>query len=172
MAKKKDNPGDIKLVSRYSQARVILKPSENVYTPDGNRRLVAPAVSLRFTGSQATAPAELRELIEDHPAYKVDFWIQGDPSARPVGNSLQVTSGQQTTASASALAATPPSDTWDDDGVATIRPLIAAGSIDLKQAMLWELTHKNRKMVIEAISKQQRESGDGSGDESEDDGEE
>jgi len=47
----------------------------------------------------------------------------------------------------------PPIQGWDEKGARELEPLLNAGNVDLPGAMLWEVTHGNRSLVVSAIQR-------------------
>lgn len=159
------------LISSSSGLRLVLEPTDEVHDLAGRRHVNARGRIAKFSGGRALVPEEWVEDVRAHPEYGRMVWLADDSGAPMPASGPDVVSG--------ALGASyrhtgsPPGRDFDEVGAKEIARRLAAGLIpDLAGAMAWEVAHRNRAQVVNAISSAIRAgAGEAGADPGEDDAE-
>jgi hypothetical protein len=145
----------IPLVSRYESHMIILRPAKDEYDSIGGRHTTDRGVMLRFSGYRYQATEEEFERLAELGCFTGDgepktVWVEDDTS--PMMPTATVHTVQGAVAARPGGGAQPPADGWDTLPIATIRRLLADGTVDPMLAAGWERTHRNRARVRKAIT--------------------
>jgi hypothetical protein len=148
----------IDLISPIQKLRLCLEPPALQQGPHGMLREVpGTRKQVRFEGGRARIPIEWLPLLEVDPRYtgvghkKIVFRADDANATFSLSNGVQVVSGPISSTTASRQPAPLPG--WDDTmSNAEIKRAISAGRVeDLHGAVLHELTHRRREVVLRAL---------------------
>jgi hypothetical protein len=142
----------VHLVSGYRQMFLILSHNRDEYGPTGGLRLAEQGRHIRFNRNRAEIPAEWMADLEAHPEYGKSVWRADDIKAPAiVPQDPIVVDGQSTVANRKEDIA--PLENWDLTGARELRKVILDGRVpNPVGALTYEATHRNRHVVIAALS--------------------
>lgn len=146
-------PEYVDLISPHASLTIILRHNQDEYTQQGGLRLVQPGRHVKFTRGRARVPASWLPEIQSHEAWRDQMvFLAEDPKAPALGpQGPIVVTGQG--AAGSRVRSAAPLENWDTTGSRELRTLILAGKVpDLVEAMTYEVGHRNRAVVVTALS--------------------
>ena len=141
----------VHLVSQWPGHRITVKHAVDYYDSQNQRRTVQEPWTIQFEHGHAQVPEEWMDYVRSRPQWEHGVWLADDAGRPHIASGPQVKEGMVTVASRKPDR--PPIPKWDEMGAREIEPLLNSGQVDLTEAMLWEIQHDNRSLVVMAIQR-------------------